>query len=150
MNAHPRGQKSAHATALAWISASAVVLLLLIFFGVVSTNTSLISDQITLILDGPASARTEASCIVIQDSLHQLALATSILTTSIVVALIACIAMLKRKGTASGSFAGPGRRPRRGSTGQRLQVDFSHKRRTRHPHAAQRHHRLHLDRTRAS
>ena len=98
MNAHPRGQKSAHATALAWISASAVVLLLLIFFGIVSTNTSLISDQITLILDGPASARTEASCIVIQDSLHQLALATSILTTSIVVALIACIAMLKRKG----------------------------------------------------
>ena len=98
MNDHVDSRSSTHATALAWISACAVVLLLLAFFAAVSSNASVISNQITLILDGPPSARTEASCIVIQDSLHQLAFATSVLATAIVIALIVCIAMLRRKG----------------------------------------------------
>ena len=97
MNDHVDSRSSTHATALAWISACAVVLLLLAFFAAVSSNASVISNQITLILDGPPSTRTEASCIVIQDSLRQLAFATSVLATAIVIALIACIAMLRRE-----------------------------------------------------
>ena len=98
MNAQHSEQPPARTTMLAWISAGVVVFLLLISFSVVTSDSLFISDQIALIIESSADPSIKTSCALIQDTLQRLTFVTTVLAVSILAALIACVAMLKRKG----------------------------------------------------